>query len=126
MSFTLFSCKKEEKTGHIPVSGLQTISSQSQLTTQVSSGVSFIFFHASWCSICNAMRPAVTSTAEDTDLAGVYFGEVEYDDHPDIISANNVPGFPTILIFKDGVQVDQIVGGGHSYADLKAAVQAQL
>lgn len=123
---TFFACKKEEKSEHIPVQGLVTISSQAQMTTEISSGVSFVFFHASWCSICNAMRPDVTMTAEDSDLSSVFFGEVEFEDHPEIVNAYNVAGFPTVLIFKDGIEVDRITGGGHTHADLKQAIQAHL
>lgn len=124
--FSFLSCKKEETSEHIPVQGLVTINSQAQLTSEVSSGVSFLFFHASWCSVCNAMRPDVTLTAEDSELSTVFFGEVEYDDHTDIVNAQNVSGFPTVLIFKDGVEVDRMTGGGHTYEELKQAVQAQL
>lgn len=122
----LFSCKKENESVHVPVAGLVTISSQSQISSEISSGVSFVFFHASWCSVCNAMRPDVTETAEDSDLSTVFFGEVEYDDHSDIVSYYGVVGFPTVLIFKDGVEVDRITGGGHSHDVLKQAVEVHL
>jgi len=122
----LFSCKKEKESVHVPVEGLVTISSQSQISSEISTGVSFIFFHASWCSICNAMRPDVTATAEDSDLSTVFFGEVEYDDYSDIVSYYGVVGFPTVLIFKDGLEVQRINGGGHTYSELKLAVQSHL
>lgn len=122
LSTLLFtSCKKNAS-----IEGLQEISSLSQINTEISEGVSLVFFHASWCSICKNQRPAVTQVATDADLANVYFGEVEYDDHPDITSAFNVNAFPIMIIFKDGVEVDRLSGGGNTAAQIKMAIQAQL
>jgi thiol-disulfide isomerase/thioredoxin len=121
----LISCKKTSDE-HEPVEGLQEISSLEQLNTELSDGVSMIFFHASWCHICQDQRPAVTSVAEDSELNEVYFGEVEFDDYPDITEEYNVAGFPTIVIFKDGDEVDRYTGGGHSTAELKSAIQAHF
>ena len=122
ITVTLFtSCKKNE-----PIEGLQSVTSLQQLNDEVADGVTFIFFHASWCHICQDQRPAVTQVATDADLAGVYFGEVEYDDHPDITSAYGINAFPIMVIFKDGVEVDRFTGGGFTAASIKIAIQAQL
>lgn len=127
IAFVLFSCKKkEEESVYEPVAGLTAITTLSQINSEVASGVSMIFFHASWCSICQAQRPAVSEVAVDTDLDVVFFGEVEYDDHTDIVEAYNVDGFPTIVIFKDGAEVNRILGGGHTAEEIKMAIQEQL
>jgi thioredoxin 1 len=120
------ACEKEGSGGHEPVAGLTAITSLSQIQGELSSGVSLIFYHASWCSICNAQRPAVIAVAQDSDLSTAYFGEVEYDDYPDIISAYNIQGFPTIVIYLDGVEVERLNGGGHSTATIKQAVLDHL
>lgn len=123
--FVVVSCKKKNSE-HEPVAGLQAITSLTQINNEVSSGVSMIFFHASWCSVCQGQRPAVSEVAVDEDLNAVFFGEVEYDDHQDIVEAYNVDGFPTILIIKDGAEVDRVLGGNNSAATLKSKIQAQL
>lgn len=121
MVFLFSSCKKEEG-----VEGLQTISSLTQFQQETNQGVSFVFYHNTWCSICQAQRPAVTEVAMDEDLQTVYFGEVEYDEHQDIINANNIAGFPIMVIYVDGQEVERFNGGGHSAADFKTAIQAHL
>ncbi len=122
---TLFSCKKEEEQVE-PIEGLQVINSLTQMTSDLESGVSMVFFHASWCSVCQAQRPAISEVAVDTDLIQVFFGEVEYEDYPEIVEAHNVEGFPTIIIYKDGSEVERFVGGGHSTSDLKSVILSQL
>ena len=119
------ACKKKE-VEHEPVAGLLEINSITQINTEVSNGVSFIFFHASWCSVCQAQRPAVSEVAVDHDLSSVFFGEVEYDNYPDIIEAYNISGFPTMVIYVDGNEVDRINGGGNSAASLKSKIQEHL
>jgi len=125
-----FGCKKEEvqqdESVHEPVVGLNSIVSLSDITSKTSSGVSLIFFHASWCSVCQAQRPAVTEVATDQELSQVFFGEVEYDDYPEILDYYDVQGFPVIVILKDGVEVSRLNGGGHSSADIKNLVTENL
>ena len=127
--FVAFSCKKndtEPESAHEPVAGLQTITSLSQIENEIASGVSMVFFHASWCSSCQAQRPAVSEVAMDGDLSSVFFGEVEYDDHMDINNHYGVQGFPTIIIFKEGAEVDRLTSGGHSASFIKQSIQAHL
>ena len=125
-----FGCKKEEiqqdESVHEPVVGLNSIVSLSDITSKTSSGVSLIFFHASWCSICQAQRPAVTEVATDQELSEVFFGEVEYDDYPDILEYYNVEGFPVMVVLKNGAEVSRLNGGGHSSTDIKNLVLENL
>ena len=121
----LFSCDKEEVQSE-PIMGLQEITSLSQITSELESGVSMVFFHASWCSVCQSQRPAVIEVAMDIGLSNVYFGEVEYEDYPDIVDAHGVEGFPTIVIYNDGAEVERYLGGGHSKETIKTAILNQL
>lgn len=123
--FTLFSCKKNEDQSGPNVS-LQIINSLTQMTSVLESGVSLIFFHASWCNICQSQRPSVSEVAVDPVFSSVFFGEVEYEDYPDIIDSHNVLGFPTIIIYDDGVEVERFEGGGHSASTIRAAIQNLL
>ena len=126
ISFLLFSCKKTETPEENTIQGLVEMTSIAQIDTQIQSGVSLIFFHASWCSVCQAQRPAISSVAMDEELSSAFFGEVEYEDHPDIIEQYTIEGFPTIVIYKDGVEMERFVGGGNTYESLKTSILAQL
>jgi thioredoxin 1 len=55
------------------------------------------------------MEPAVTSVA--TDYAGkVSVGKLNVDDNPSTTMRFMVRGIPTVMLFKGGQIVDQIVG----------------
>ena len=125
MLFGLFSCEKDDLESE-SIEGLQIITSLNQINNEIESGVSMVFFHASWCSVCQAQRPAVSEVALDPELSEVFFGEVEYEDHPDIVEAHNIEGFPTIIIYSEGGEAQRFTGGGNTTADIKSAIQSVL
>lgn len=68
-----------------------------------------IDFWATWCAPCKAIAPHVESIAND--MSGkVGVGKVNIDDHPDIAGQFGVRSIPTLILFKGGKPVDQIVG----------------
>ena len=66
-------------------------------------------FWATWCAPCKAIAPLVDSIADE--YAGkVKVGKVNVDDNPGTPAKYGVRGIPTIILFKDGKIVDQVVG----------------
>ncbi|MBI4820174.1 MAG: thioredoxin [Deltaproteobacteria bacterium] len=66
-------------------------------------------FWAPWCAPCKAMTPSIEA------LAGEYegrarFGMLNIDDNPQVPQRFGVRTLPTVVIFKGGKPVDQIVG----------------
>ncbi len=66
-------------------------------------------FWATWCAPCRAIAPAVE------ELAGQYKGKVKVakvniDDNQDTPQAYGIRSIPTLLVFKGGKVVEQIVG----------------
>jgi thioredoxin 1 len=66
-------------------------------------------FWATWCSPCKAIAPLIDAVADE--YAGkVKVGKVNVDDNPATPGKYGVRGIPTLVLFKGGVVVDQIVG----------------
>ena len=66
-------------------------------------------FWAEWCGPCCAMEPSIHALAGD--FAGrVSIGKLNVDDNPDVTMRYMVRGIPTVMLFKGGQIVDQVVG----------------
>ena len=64
---------------------------------------------APWCGPCHMVAPIVDQVA--TELAGrLKVAKMNVDDNPATSSRFGVRSIPTLLVFKDGREVDRIVG----------------
>jgi thioredoxin 1 len=100
---SIFCCSKVEDNTSEP-SSLLTVNDEATFDSKVKTGVSLVFFHATWCTKCAAQRPAVENLVTNTKLKDVKFVQVDYEKNSSIASKTNVIGFPTILLLKDGVE----------------------
>ena len=66
-------------------------------------------FWATWCAPCKALTPVIEELADDFD-GKVKFGKVNVDENPETPGKYGVRGIPTLILFKDGKVVDQLVG----------------
>lgn len=66
-------------------------------------------FWAEWCGPCKMIAPIVEELSEE--YAGQFdFAKLDVDDNPSTAMAYGVRSIPTLLIFKGGKPVDQIIG----------------
>jgi thioredoxin 1 len=74
-----------------------------------SQGLVMVDFWATWCGPCKIVAPVVEELAKE--YAGkVKFVKVNTDENQDLASRYNIRGIPTLMFFKDGNMVDQVVG----------------
>jgi thioredoxin 1 len=66
-------------------------------------------FWATWCAPCKAIAPVIDTIADEYD-GKVKVGKVNVDDNPGTPGKYGVRGIPTVILFKDGKVVDQVVG----------------
>ncbi len=66
-------------------------------------------FWAEWCGPCKVIAPILEELAEEY-RGRVTVAKVNVDEHPGLAARFQVRSIPTLLIFKGGRVVDQVVG----------------
>ena len=66
-------------------------------------------FWAEWCGPCKMIAPAIEELAQDFDGKAV-IGKVDVDNQPALAEQYAIRSIPSILFFRDGKVVDQLVG----------------
>ena len=64
---------------------------------------------AAWCAPCRAIAPVVEELAKEYS-GKVVFGKLNVDDNPETAEKFDIRAIPTLLVMKNGSEVDRIVG----------------
>lgn len=66
-------------------------------------------FWANWCGPCRALAPTIADIAKEYS-GKVLIGKLDVDENPVTAEKFQVFSIPTMIVFKDGVEVDRLVG----------------
>ncbi|HBG46499.1 MAG TPA: thioredoxin [Deltaproteobacteria bacterium] len=66
-------------------------------------------FWASWCAPCRAIAPLVEEMAQEYS-GKIRVAKMNVDDNPATPGKYGVRGIPTLILFKGGKVIDQLVG----------------
>ncbi|MGB9985521.1 thioredoxin [Salarchaeum japonicum] len=64
-------------------------------------------FYADWCGPCQMLEPIVETIAADTNAT---VAKVDVDANQPLAAEYGVRGVPTLVLFADGEQVEELVG----------------
>ena len=82
---------------------------EANFTETISQGLTLVDFWAAWCQPCLALAPVIDELA-DSHHDKIKVAKVDVDSNPGIPGQFGIRGIPTVILFKDGQQVDIFVG----------------
>lgn len=78
------------------------------LEVRSSDGIKVVDFFATWCGPCKMLAPVFDEVS--LDIEDAEFLKVDIDQSLDIAREYKVSTVPTIIIFKEGQEVERLVG----------------
>lgn len=75
-----------------------------------SQGLTMVDFWATWCGPCRMVAPIVEELAAEYQDKGLKVGKMDVDANPSTPSRFGIRSIPTILFFKGGNVVEQVIG----------------
>ncbi len=89
-----------------------------------SSKPALVDFWAEWCQPCKMLSPTVEELADEFNDQ-IVVGKLNVDDNPVTATKYGIRGIPTLLLFKEGQVVQQLVGV-KSKAEIKKIIEENL
>lgn len=71
-------------------------------------GLVMVDFWAEWCGPCKMIAPVIEELSNE--VSGVKVCKLNVDENPETAFKYQVTGIPTLLFFKDGKPIEQVVG----------------
>ena len=81
-------------------------------------------FWAQWCGPCRIIAPIVDELAEEY-LGKVKFVKVDVDDNAELATDLEILSIPVLIIFKNGKEVNRIMGANPK-AHIKKEIESSL
>lgn len=75
----------------------------------IASGTALIDFWAGWCMPCKMLVPVIEDISEEYGDS-ITVGKVDIDAEGDIATEFGIMSIPTVILFKDGKEVQRFVG----------------
>jgi thioredoxin 1 len=80
---------------------------EASFDTVIQDGIVLVDFYADWCGPCKMLAPILDELSEEVTAKIV---KVNVDDNPGLSQKYGVRSIPTMIAFKNGEAVDQIIG----------------
>jgi len=87
----------------------EVILNEENFKNEIASGVVLVDFFATWCGPCKMLAPVIEELANE--LSGkAKVAKLDVDQASHVAGEFGVQSIPTIIIFKDGQEVDRMIG----------------
>ena len=76
---------------------------------EITQGVTLVDFHANWCGPCRMLAPVLEQVAKEIKGKAA-IGKIDIDTESKTAAHFQITSVPTMILFKDGKEVNRLVG----------------
>jgi thioredoxin 1 len=109
ITYLFFTARRLKNMPDAPESSKLITLNPTNFQNQTKSGIVLIDFWASWCMPCKMMSPILNEVADEIgDKAKIC--KVNVEEHQQLSSKFSVRNIPTLILLKNGKEIDRFVG----------------
>lgn len=105
----VFNYRKMKNTPEVVKSDKILVLNNKSFKNAIRSGLTLVDFWAPWCGPCKMMAPILNDVAEEMD-GELRVGKVNVDHNQPVAQKYKVKNIPTLILFKDGIEIDRFIG----------------
>jgi len=109
VTYMYFTHKKIKNTPETETHSAIKELNDTNFQAQVKTGVTLVDFWASWCMPCKMMAPVLNETAEELGNTAK-IGKLDVDANQASGAKYGVRSIPTLILFKNGKEINRFVG----------------
>ena len=109
VAYMVYSVRKMKNMAAVPESEKILTLTDKNFQAQIKKGLVMVDFWAEWCMPCKVMGPVLNELAEDESFKATV-AKLNVDHFQSISQQQGVRGIPTLILFKNGKEVDRFVG----------------
>ncbi len=76
---------------------------------EIEKGVILVDFFAQWCGPCRMLSPIIEEVAAELE-GKAQVGKIDIDKEVKVATQFQVTSVPTLILFKDGKEIDRLIG----------------
>jgi thioredoxin 1 len=107
--YLYLAARKLKNMPEVPESSNLVILNPTNFQNQTKSGVVLIDFWASWCMPCKMMAPILNEVADEVGTKA-RICKVNVEEYQQLSAKFSVRNIPTLILLKNGKEIDRIVG----------------
>ena len=109
VGYLYFAARKLKNMPDVPENKNILILDSGNYQHQLKSGIVLVDFWASWCMPCKMMAPILNEVAAEVD-GKAKICKVDVQQYQDISAKFSVRNIPTLILFKNGKEINRFVG----------------
>ena len=89
--------------------GLMKHLTDANFNEEIRKGVTLVDFHANWCGPCRMLAPVLEQVAKEIK-GKASIAKIDIDSEQKTASQFQITSIPTLILFKDGKEVNRLIG----------------